>query len=52
MIKSDTTKTIVSNPRGPRGGGNFPDPGKPIRTNDRIRPRPSGGSGRGRQRYL
>lgn len=53
VIKSDTTKTIVSNPRGgTRGGGSFPDPGKPIRTNDRIRPRPSGGSGRGRQRFL
>jgi len=48
VIKSDTTRTINPN----SGGGSFPDPGKPIRTNNRIRPRPSGGSGRGRQRYL
>lgn len=54
VIKSDTTKTIVSNPRGgTRGGGSFPDSGKPIRTNDRIRTRPGGsGRGKGRQRFL
>lgn len=44
QIQGDTTRTIKPSTRGgTRGRGNFP--GKPIRTNDRIRPRPSGGRG-------